>query len=78
MGTWASTLARDSKVITIPFFEDYINHKNIIKRFDPRVIIFEEIEENVLLKDNLAIYDIADSIVSKKVGKYNIKIAWLK
>ena len=77
MGSWASSLARDSRVTTIPFFEDYINHINIIKRFNPKVIIFEEIEENVLLKDNIAIYEIADSVISRKVGIYDLKIAWL-
>jgi len=77
MGSWASSLVRDAEVVTIPFFEDYINHKNIIKRFNPKVIIFEKIEENVLLKDNIAIYKIADSVISRKVGIYDLKIAWL-
>jgi len=78
MGTWASSLARDAEVITIPFFENYINHKNILKRLDPKVIIFEEIEEKVLINDAIDINEISDSIVTKKVGKYELKIAWLK
>ena len=78
MGTWASSLLRDSKAITIPFFEDYINHKNIVKRFNPKIIIFEEIEKDVLIKDNIDIVKISDSIVPMKIGKYQLKIAWLK
>ncbi len=78
MGTWASSLARDAEVVTLPFFENYINHQNILKQFHPKVIIFEEIEENVLINDKINIIAIADSIVEKKIGKYDLKIVWIK
>jgi len=78
MGSWASSLARNSKAITNPIFEDRTNHKKIINNYNPRVIIFEEENKNVFIKDGIIFDEISDSVIVKKIGNYNVNIAWLK
>jgi hypothetical protein len=78
MGSWASSLARNNKVLTLPIFEDYYNHENIIEEFNPKVIILEDIDGDLLKKDNIILNEISDSVVSKTVGEYELKIVWLK
>ena len=80
LGAWAPSLTWDSKVISKPVWNHYINDTNILEQH-PRVIISEpdEAESNQAYSShgiNLAAH--ADSIRSFTIGKWNVNVFWMK
>lgn len=80
MGTWAPSLTWDSKAYILPVWDNYFNNENILEKFNPKIIITENEEQDsnhAISKKNMDIWSRNDSIIYRKVGDWYLKIIWM-
>jgi len=81
MGTWAPSLTWKSRVMTLPVWKDFLNDKDIIKKYQPAVIIAEHDEEDsnqAYSLQGIDLNSLADSVRTVKVNAWTLKIYWIK
>jgi hypothetical protein len=80
LGAWAPSLTWNTSAHAIPVWGGYMNDKNPLQAFHPRVIITESDEKDndqCYSKQNIRLTNFADSVKSFVVGNYVLDIYWI-
>lgn len=81
MGAWAPSVSWRNKAASYPIWRDYFNDTAVFERFKPAVIISEVDEEDsnqAFSTKGISLDAQADSIKYFKIGKWDLKLLWLK
>ncbi len=81
LGAWSPTLTFKSKVHCVPIWQGYLNDRNPIQKFKPKVIISEtdEAESDYFYKTNkINLFELSDSVRTFDIWRYKLNVFWLK
>jgi hypothetical protein len=81
LGSWAPSLTWDTKVRTIPVWNNYFNWKDPVKTFHPLCIVseFNEAEsDHAYEQQGINLDSISDSVRLFKIWRYDVKVYWIK
>jgi hypothetical protein len=81
LGAWAPSLTWDSKSKALPVWNNFLNYKDPIIKFQPKAVIAETDEqdsEQAYTSQGINLQDLADSTKTVKIGQWKVKIYWLK
>jgi hypothetical protein len=81
LGAWAPSLTWDSKSKALPVWNNFLNYKDPVTNFKPRVIIAETDEqdsEQAWSSQGINLKDLADSVKTVRISQWEMRIYWLK
>lgn len=81
MGAWAPSLTWKSRAKSYPVWMNFMNDKDIIKSYNPAVIIAEHDEEDsnqAYSLQGIDLNNLSDSVKTVQVNAWTLKIYWLK
>jgi len=81
LGAWAPSLTWDSKVKALPVWNNFLNYKDPISAFKPKVVIAETDEqdsEQAWKGQGINLMEISDSARTVRIGQWDIKIYWIR
>ena len=80
LGAWSPSLTWGTKIRAVPVWNEFLNYKNILETFRPR-IIFSETEEQdsngAFSADGIILTELADSVKNYTVGKWPVNLYWI-
>jgi hypothetical protein len=80
LGAWAPSFTWDSKARAIPVWNYFLNYREPIEAFHPKVIIAETDEqdsEQAWKGQGISLPEVADSVKTVQVGHWEIRIYWM-
>lgn len=80
LGAWSPSLTWGTQLRAVPVWKDFLNDKNILETFRPRIIFSEPEEQDsngAFLADGIKIHEISDSVKSYTVGKWPVNLYWI-
>ena len=81
IGAWAPALCWDCKARTLPVWNNFLNYKNPIQEYKPRIIISETDEtdsEKAYLANGIILSEKADSVKKYHIGSWDVNLYWIK
>jgi len=81
LGAWAPSLTWDSRSKALPVWNNFLNFKDPVIKFKPRVVIAETDEqdsEQAWSSQGINLQGLADSVKTVKIGQWEVRIYWLK
>jgi hypothetical protein len=80
IGVWSPSLTWGTKIRAVPVWNEFLNYRNILETFRPR-IIFSETEEQdsngAFSADGIILTELADSVKNYTVGKWPVNLYWI-
>jgi hypothetical protein len=80
VGAWAPSLSWESRAITFPVWKDYFNDGDVIKKYNPAIIIAETDEEDsnqAFSSQGVDLDLLADSIKYFTINRWSLKLLWI-
>ena len=80
LGAWAPSLTWESKARALPVWNNFLNYKDPINTFNPRVIIAETDEqdsEQAYKSQGINLDELADSTKTARIGQWEVRIYWM-
>jgi hypothetical protein len=80
LGAWAPTLTWDSKSYALPVWNGFLNYKDPLAAFKPKVVIAEADEqdsEQAWQSQGIDLKELSDSTRTVKIGQWDVVIYWL-
>lgn len=81
LGIWAYTLAADSKVPTLGIRHNYLNDKDPIRTYKPRLVIteFNQAEsDSAWARQGIQLAALSDSVRRFRVWRYDLDFYWIR
>ena len=81
LGIWAYTLAADSKVPTLGIRHNYLNDKDPIRTYKPRLVIteFNQAEsDSAWARQGIQLTAVSDSVRRFRVWRYDLDFYWIR
>jgi hypothetical protein len=81
LGAWAPSLTWTSGSKALPVWNNFLNYKDPIAKYHPRVIIAETDEqdsEQAWKIQGIDLQALSDSTRTMKIGKWDVKVYWMK
>jgi hypothetical protein len=81
IGAWAPSLTWDSRARALPVWNNFLNYRDPVQTFNPRVVISEKDEqdsERAYLEQGISLQSLSDSSKTARIGNWDVVIYWMK
>jgi len=81
LGAWAPSLTWDSRSKALPVWNNFLNYRDPVAKYHPRVVIAETDEqdsEQAWSSQGIDLGALSDSTRTLKIGQWEINIYWMK
>ncbi len=80
IGSWASSLAWNSKAITFPVWDKKLHYKAPIRTYNPAIVVTEPDEEDsnqAYYNNGVNLNEVTDSLKTFTIAHWNVQVRWI-
>jgi len=81
IGAWATTATWNTKAITFPVWNDFLNYENPIEKYKPTIIISELDEsdsDHAYSSQKINLLEVSDSVRYFSIWRYDVGVFWIR